>query len=100
MGSVSGNNTTPLSPVLLQNEISISEFDAFRSSTPSPSSPPVNASRRPSRDDAHHSGPVPAGLAPWENCSSYPLPVFLAHSALGHRQWWCPAADIGARAMW
>ena len=60
MGSVSGNNTTPLSPVLLQNEISTSEFDAFRSSTPSPSSPPVNASRRPSRDDAHHSGPVPA----------------------------------------
>ena len=42
MGSVSGNNTTPLSPVLLQNEISTSEFDALRSSTPSPSSPTLH----------------------------------------------------------
>ena len=46
MGSVSGNNTTPLSPVLLQNEIRTSEFDALRSSTPSPSSPTLHVGPR------------------------------------------------------
>jgi hypothetical protein len=57
MGGVSGNNTTPVSPVLLQNEISTSEFDALRSSTPNQSSPTLHVAR----DDAHHSGPAPAG---------------------------------------
>src|SRR5262249_16991893 len=45
---------------------------------------PVNASRRPSRDAAHHSGlgrlPRPF---PWRTFTSYSLPAYLAHSALG-----------------
>src|SRR5215468_11109707 len=48
---------------------------------------PVNASRRPSRDAAHHSGlgrlarPFPRGTF-----TSYSLPASLAHSALGQRR--------------
>src|SRR5262249_31156161 len=46
---------------------------------------PVNASRRPSRDAAHHSGSGwLAGPSPWGTCTSYSLPAFLAHSDLGH----------------
>src|SRR6202040_1772116 len=41
---------------LQQNEIGISELDPFRSSILGPVVSPVNASRRPSRDAAHHSG--------------------------------------------
>jgi hypothetical protein len=49
-----------------------------------PAVSPVNASRRPSRDAAHHSGsgrmasPYPTGTF-----TSYSLPAFLAHSAWG-----------------
>ena len=43
-------------PSLQRNEIGTSEFDPFRSSMPGPVVAPVNASRRPSRDAAHHSG--------------------------------------------
>jgi hypothetical protein len=45
---------------------------------------PVNASRRPSRDAAHHSGSGGmAGPSPWRTFTSYSLPAFLAHSLLG-----------------
>jgi hypothetical protein len=45
---------------------------------------PVNASRRPSRDAAHHSGSGRlAKPFPWGTSTSYSLPAFLAHSALG-----------------
>src|SRR5271154_7561274 len=45
---------------------------------------PVNASRRPSRDAAHHSGSGRlARPSPWGTFTSYSLPAFLAHSALG-----------------
>jgi hypothetical protein len=53
---------------------------------------PVNASRRPSRDAAHHSGsgwlarPSPRGT-----CTSYSLPACLAHSA------WRSQAVVEAR---
>ena len=43
-------------PSLQRKEIGTSELDPFRSSILGPWSPPVNASRRPSRDAAHHSG--------------------------------------------
>jgi hypothetical protein len=43
-------------PSLQQNEIGTSELDPFRSSILGPVVSPVNASRRPSRDAAHHSG--------------------------------------------
>ena len=47
---------------------------------------PVNASRLPSRADTScitrgRGGWL--GLTPWKTCTSYPLPAFLAHSALG-----------------
>src|SRR5262249_28933863 len=48
---------------------------------------PVNASRRPSRDAAHHSGS--GWLArpfPWGTFTSYSLPACLAHSALGQKR--------------
>src|SRR6266566_5818335 len=45
---------------------------------------PVNASRRPSRDAAHHSGSGwLAKPSPWGTFTSYSLPAFLAHSAVG-----------------
>ena len=45
---------------------------------------PVNASRRPSRDAAHHSGSGRlARPSPWGTLTSYSLPAFLAHSELG-----------------
>jgi hypothetical protein len=68
-------------PSLSQNKIGTSEFDPFRSSILGPS--PVNASRRPSRDAAHHSGLV---LTPWGTFTSYSLPAFLAHSELGQTE--------------
>ena len=46
---------------------------------------PVNASRRPSRDAAHHSGSGRlARPSPWGTLTSYSLPAFLAHSVQGH----------------
>src|SRR5260370_11795864 len=46
---------------------------------------PVNASRRPSRDAAHHSGSGwLARPSPWGTFTSYSLPAFLAHSQQGH----------------
>ena len=43
---------------------------------------PVNASRRPSWDAAHHSGSGwLARASPWGTFTSYSLPAFLAHSA-------------------
>src|SRR5499427_4002127 len=51
---------------------------------------PVNASRRPSRDAAHHSGLRRlAKPSPWGTFTSYSLPACLAHSALGHKQNFC-----------
>src|ERR1700730_18036389 len=48
---------------------------------------PVNASRRPSRDAAHHSGSGRlARPSPWWTFTSYSLPAFLAHSQLGHQR--------------
>src|SRR5712691_9836059 len=45
---------------------------------------PVNASRRPSRDAAHHSGSGRlAKPSPWGTSTSYSLPAFLAHSESG-----------------
>src|SRR3981081_219285 len=45
---------------------------------------PVNASRRPSRDAAHHSGSGRlAKPSPWGTFTSYSLPAFLAHSETG-----------------
>ena len=48
---------------------------------------PVNASRRPSRDAAHHSG---SGWlvrpSPWGTCTSYSWPAFLAHSEPGQKR--------------
>ena len=45
---------------------------------------PVNASRRPSRDAAHHSGSGRlARPSPWGTFTSYSLPAFLAHSEMG-----------------
>src|SRR5215468_9212326 len=48
---------------------------------------PVNASRRPSRDAAHHSelGWL-ARPFPWGTFTSYSLPACLAHSAMGHER--------------
>src|SRR6202023_267556 len=47
---------------------------------------PVNASRRPSRDAAHHSGSGwLARPSPWGTFTSYSLPAFLAHSQLGQK---------------
>src|SRR5262249_9318567 len=46
---------------------------------------PVNASRRPSRDAAHHSGLGRlARPFPWGTFTSYSLPACLAHSRSGH----------------
>src|SRR5882757_2738653 len=54
---------------------------------------PVNASRRPSRDAAHHSGSGRlAKPSPWGTSTSYSLPAFLAHSELGHLRRFDPAA--------
>src|SRR5215831_17413332 len=48
---------------------------------------PVNASRRPSRDAAHHSGSGwLAKPSPWGTFTSYSLPAFLAHSAMGQTE--------------
>src|SRR5215831_17856854 len=48
---------------------------------------PVNASRRPSRDAAHHSGSGwLAKPSPWGTFTSYSLPAFLAHSAVGQER--------------
>src|SRR5262245_11871823 len=48
---------------------------------------PVNASRRPSRDAAHHSGSGwLAKPSPWGTFTSYSSPAFLAHSAVGHQR--------------
>src|SRR5229473_2610146 len=48
---------------------------------------PVNASRRPSRDAAHHSGSGRlARPSPWGTFTSYSLPAFLAHSGLGQKR--------------
>jgi hypothetical protein len=45
---------------------------------------PVNASRRPSRDAAHHSGSGwLARPSPWGTFTSYSSPAFLAHSEMG-----------------
>ena len=44
----------------------------------------MNASRRPSRDAAHHSGSGwLARPSPWGTFTSYSLPAFLAHSEMG-----------------
>jgi hypothetical protein len=52
-----------------------------------PVTSPVNASRRPSRDAAHHSGSGwLAKPSPWGTFTSYSLPAFLAHSALGQQR--------------
>src|SRR6266480_6975493 len=69
---------------------------------------PVNASRRPSRDAAHHSGSGwLAKPSPWGTSTSYSLPAFLAHSELGHfrkslsarvTSAYPPRADIGRPA--
>src|SRR5262245_17428725 len=46
---------------------------------------PVNASRRPSRDAAHHSGLGRlARPFPWRTFTSYSLPASPAHSEMGH----------------
>src|SRR6516165_7111301 len=48
---------------------------------------PVNASRRPSRHAAHHSGSGwLARPSPWGTFTSYSLPAFLAHSEMGQRR--------------
>src|SRR5713226_4322675 len=48
---------------------------------------PVNASRRPSRDAAHHSGlGWLARPFPWGTFTSYSLPACLAHTASGHER--------------
>ena len=48
---------------------------------------PVNASRRPSRDAAHHSGSGwLAKPSPWGTFTSYSLPAFLAHSESGQTE--------------
>src|ERR1700674_3797787 len=53
---------------------------------------PVNASRRPSRDAAHHSGSGRlAKPSPWGTSTSYSLPAFLAHSELGQKRK-CPGS--------
>ncbi len=63
-------------PSLSQNKIGTSELDPFRSSILGPWSPPVNASRRPSRDAAHHSGSGRlARPSPWGTFTSYSLPA-------------------------
>ena len=82
MGSVSGNNTTPLLPVLLQNEISTSEFDALRSSTPSPSSPTLHVGPR-GRRASLGAGAGWLGLTPWKTCSSYSFASFPGALRLG-----------------
>jgi len=47
----------------------------------------VNASRRPSRDAAHHSGSGRmASPSPWGTFTSDSLPAFLAHSEQGHNR--------------
>src|SRR6202140_3041973 len=53
---------------------------------------PVNASRRPSRDAAHHSGSGwLARPSPWGTFTSYSLPAFLAHSESGQEPPFCNA---------
>ena len=48
---------------------------------------PVNASRRPSRDAAHHSGSGRLTKpSPWGTSTSYSLPAFLAHSEMGQNR--------------
>jgi hypothetical protein len=48
---------------------------------------PVNASRLPSRDAAHHSGSGRlARPSPWGTFTSYSLPAFLAHSESGQKR--------------
>ena len=74
-------------PSLQRNEIGTSELDPFRSSILGPWSPPVNASRRPLRDAAHHSGsgrmasPYPVG-----DFHLLFFASFLAHSVSGHKR--------------
>src|SRR5215470_18757243 len=52
---------------------------------------PVNASRRPSRDAAHHSGLGRlARPFPWGTFTSYSLPASLAHAAPGQKRLWRP----------
>src|SRR5205807_5409605 len=54
---------------------------------------PVNASRRPSRDAAHHSGSGRmAGPYPMGDFTSFSLPAFLAHSAAGPKAEVAPVA--------
>src|ERR1700731_5297114 len=51
-----------------------------------PAVSPVNASRQPSRDAVHHSGSGRlARPSPWGTFTSYSLPAFLAHVAVGTR---------------
>jgi len=72
-------------PSLQRKEIGTSELDPFRQLNTWPVVSPVNASRRPSRDAAHHSG---SGrmlvLTPRGTFTSYSLPAFLALSVAGH----------------
>src|SRR5262249_24816645 len=59
---------------------------------------PVNASRRPSRDAAHHSGSGwLARPSPWGTFTSYSLPAFLAHSESGHKLPRCKKNWVKAR---
>jgi len=74
-------------PSLQQNEIGTSEFDPFRSSIPSPWSPLWTlhvGPRGTPRITRGRGGWL--GLTPWKTCTSYPLPAFLAHSALGQER--------------
>ena len=59
------------------------------------------ASRRPSRDAAHHSGSGwLAKPSPWGTFTSYSLPAFLAHSVEGHEPWALPLeADLISRCQ-
>src|ERR1700692_4906958 len=61
---------------------------------------PVNASRRPSRDAAHHSGSGRlARPSPWGTFTSYSLPAFLAHSELGQKQPSRPSGRCGCTSF-
>jgi hypothetical protein len=72
-------------PSLQRHEIGTSEIKPVSQLNTWPVISPVNASRRPSRDAAHHSGSERlARPSPWRTFTSYSLPAFPAHSDVGH----------------